>query len=470
MTRPDTVAVARASRAAYTDPAAARASLRELARALGWGAGADDETPFARLVPAGARVVVKPNWVLHDNRGPWGIEPLVTHSMLIRTVVEELLGTAAARVTVGDAPLQECDFERLVEVNGIAPWARELAAREPRFRGPLDYRRTKSTEVDGVRMEREGLVPLDRFVLFDLGGDSLLEPIAGDGRFRVTVYPPDELAKTHARGRHQYLVARDIIEADVVVNMPKLKTHKKAGVTCALKNLIGINGNKEFLPHHRLGGSGSGGDCYPGADPVKQALEFVFDRANSTRSHTARRAWHLGKRALDRVLHERGDEVGVEGAWSGNDTIWRTCLDLNRVLLYGRVDGTLAPTPQRRVVHVVDAIVAGQGDGPLNAEPLDLGLLLAGSSAAAVDHVGSRLLGYDPALIPIVSHAFDHFSWPLVDFPASDVQVIGALGSGRADELVHAAEGELHYPPGWRDAVAPNEKTKNTRGPSLRET
>lgn len=468
MSREDIVAIARAPHAAYTDPAAARGPLRELARGLGWGAVTEDESPFARLIPAGARVVVKPNWVLHDNRGPWGIEPLVTHSMLIRTVVEELLATAAAQVTVGDAPLQECDFERLIEVNGILPWARALSAREPRFRGPLDYRRTKSTEVDGVRMEREELVPLDRFVLFDLGSDSLLEPIAGDGRFRVTVYPPDELAKTHTRGRHQYLVARDIIEADVVVNMPKLKTHKKAGVTCALKNLIGINGNKEFLPHHRLGGSESGGDCYPGADPVKQALEFVFDRANSTRSHTARRAWHLGKRALDRVLHERGDEVGVEGAWSGNDTIWRTCLDLNRILLYGRADGTLSDTPQRRVVHIVDAIIAGQGDGPLNAEPLELGLLLAGSSAAAVDHVGTRLLGYDPSRIPIVSHAFDDFTWPLVDFPASDVKVIGALGSGRADALVHRTEGEVHYPPGWRDAV--REEDEKTRSPLSERT
>ena len=30
----------------------------------------------------------------------------------------------------------------------------------------------------------------------------------------------------------------------LVVNVPKLKVHKKAGITCCLKNLIGINGNK----------------------------------------------------------------------------------------------------------------------------------------------------------------------------------------------------------------------------------
>ena len=56
------------------------------------------------------------------------------------------------------------------------------------------------------------------------------------------------------RGRHRYLVARELIEADVVFNVPKLKTHKKAGVTGALKNLVGINGHKAYLPHHRKGG------------------------------------------------------------------------------------------------------------------------------------------------------------------------------------------------------------------------
>ncbi|MEO7962595.1 MAG: DUF362 domain-containing protein [Gemmatimonadaceae bacterium] len=447
------VAVARASRTAYESPNAARESVRDLARMLGWGA-ANDASAFSALIPDGAKVVVKPNWVLHANRGSWGIDPLITHPYLIRAVVDELLATRAGEVTLGDAPIQECDFDALVRHGDLGEWGAATRARDARFRGPLDYRRTKSAEVDGIRVASEGLVSLDRFVLFDLGSESLLEPISDGKRFRVTVYPPEQMARTHAPGRHQYLVARDVMEADVVVNMPKLKTHKKAGVTCALKNLIGINGNKEYLPHHRLGGSEAGGDCYPGADKVKEALEFVFDRANSTQSHTARRAWYLGKRALERVLHDRGDQLGVEGAWSGNDTIWRTCLDLNRILLYGRADGTMATTPQRRVVQVVDAIVAGQGDGPLRPEPLELGLLLAGGNAASVDHVSARLLGYDPTRIPIAHHAFTRFRWPLTDFDASDVRVVGALGSGSADTLVRATGAVQHYPAGWRDAVA----------------
>ena len=73
-------------------------------------------------------------------------------------------------------------------------------------------------------------------MLFDLGEESLLEPISEtQGAFRVTCYDPRRMIRTHTLGRHRYLVAKEIIEADVVINLPKLKTHKKAGVTCALK-------------------------------------------------------------------------------------------------------------------------------------------------------------------------------------------------------------------------------------------
>lgn len=453
MTEPRRVAVTRLASPRYDDAAMGEA-VREVASLLGWSGA----SPFGALVPAGGRVLVKPNLVLDRNQGPWGIEPLITHTALIRTVVDGLLAAGAGEVVVGDAPLQACNFDRLLDVSGLGAWAEQRRAADPRFKGVRDYRRTKAQFDKGLRVEREGLLPVDRFVLFDLATDSLLEPISSDGQFRVTQYPPAELARTHAPGRHQYLVARDIIEADLVVNLPKLKTHKKAGITCALKNLIGINGNKEFLPHHRLGGSASGGDCYPGDDAVKRALEFAYDQANSTRSISARRVLGVASRALHKVLHLKGDEMGVEGSWSGNDTIWRTCLDLNRILLHGRTDGTLADSRQRRVVHVVDAVIAGHGDGPLNAEPLPMGLVLGGENAAAVDLVGAMLLGYDPSRIPIVSHAFERFRWPLTDFAAEEVRVTGSLGDGSARELVepeiHAVE--MHYPVGWRDAVVPS--------------
>jgi hypothetical protein len=320
---------------------------------------------------------------------------------------------------------------------------------------------------NGVREAVEDQVALDHFILFDLGSDSLLEPVTdGRGSFRVTQYDPAQMVRTHGPGRHQYLVAREVIESDVIINLPKLKTHKKAGLTCALKNLIGINGNKEYLPHHRLGGSTTGGDCYPGASSVKRALEFAYDRLNGSSSDTERRAWAAGTKMLARVSRMTGDRLGVEGSWSGNDTIWRTCLDLNRILLYGCCDGTLADAPQRVVLNVVDAIVAGQGDGPLAPEPFELGLLIAGSSSAAVDWVASQLLGYDPQRIPIAREAFSRFRWPLTDFAQSAVQAVGDLDTGLAGLVPVARHGRrpISYPVGWLGAIA--EPTDRPRSPS----
>jgi uncharacterized protein (DUF362 family) len=430
-------------------------ALENIGKSLGW---ADERGPFGRIVPAGAKVLIKPNLVAHENQGPWGVEPLVTHASLIRAATSSALCAGASEVLVGDAPVQGCDFPALLQVTGLGEWARTLMRSDSRFKGIRDFRRTTCVLVAGVRVSNEELQSEDRFVLFDLGRDSLLEPVT-DSRdsFRVTCYDPRLLAKTHAPGRHRYLVARDVIDADVVINLPKLKTHKKAGITCALKNLIGINGNKEYLPHHRIGGSTSGGDCYPGGSLVKTALEHAWDQQNMAASFAAGRVWHGVATQLDRLARLQGDRCGVEGSWSGNDTIWRTCLDLNRILLYGRADATLAQVLQRRVVHVVDAIVAGQGDGPLAPQPLPLGLVFGGNSAAAVDWVGARLLGYDPSRIPIVRHTFDHYPWPLTSFTAEEINLVGEWGSRIAKAVLQPEAGPIvqtTYPAGWSDAIA----------------
>ena len=428
-------------------------AIERLASDLDWAG--DGSGPFGKIIPRGTRVLIKPNFVLDHNQGSGGMEPMVTHQSVVRAVVNAALKAQPAEVVVGDAPIQTCDFSALLDVTGLGAWAEQLQSSDLRFKGIKDFRRTTARYVNGVRIAQEDILPEDQFVLFDLGAESLLEPITREkDDFRVTCYDPRLMAKTHSRGLHRYLVAKDVVDADVVINLPKLKTHKKAGITCALKNLIGINGNKEYLPHHRLGGTNLGGDCYPGNSRVKRALEYASDQQNLSDSGTIGRVWSGVATQLTRVLNVMGDNLGIEGSWSGNDTIWRTGLDLNRILLYGNVDGSMSSTPRRRVVHLADGIVAGQGDGPLSPQPLNLGLLFAGNNAANVDWFGARLLAYDPELLPIVREAFGSFRWPISNSRPDDAMLLGDWGVGKINDVAIKEKLSVVHPFGWRDAAA----------------
>jgi|HubBroStandDraft_1064217.scaffolds.fasta_scaffold00117_35 uncharacterized protein (DUF362 family) len=432
-------------------------ALRRLADTMEWSSNNNHDArgPFGNVIPPGARVLIKPNLVLHQNEGPGGMDCLVTHFSLIRAATEAALQTDAAEVLVGDAPIQGCNFDALVETTGLRAWAQAQMARDPRFKGVRDFRRTLGVLVHGVRVAAEDVQPEDRFTLFDLGRQSLLEPISEAGnRFRVAWYDPRLMAKTHHPGVHQYLVAKEVVEADIIINLPKLKTHRKAGITCALKNLIGINGNKEYLPHHRVGGSQSGGDCYPGNGVVKRTLEYLSDRQNLTSSYATGMMWRLLFAVFARTSRAQGDRTGTDGSWSGNDTIWRTCLDLNRILLYGKTDATISDEIQRRVIHIADAVVAGQANGPLAPDPLDMGLMLGANNAAAMDWVGAHLLAYTPEKISLVRHAFDQFRWPIANFPSSDVSVTGDLGEGSPAQVLQPIRQPVVHPVGWLDASA----------------
>jgi len=197
------------------------------------------------------------------------------------------------------------------------------------------------------------------------------------------------------------------------VNVPKLKAHKKAGITCCLKNLIGINGNKEYLPHHRKGGAdGGAGDNYEHAHWQMALGEALLDGANRIRGFP--RLYRFCERVvwwLMAVAAKNDPSVQIDGSWHGNDTIWRTCLDLNRALLYADTSGRMQGAPQREEISIVDAVVAGQGEGPLAPDPLATGAVFAVRNPVVGDFLGARLLGFDPARIPLLQHAGDDMRW-----------------------------------------------------------
>jgi uncharacterized protein (DUF362 family) len=413
------------------------ALVRGALRDLGLDAarfGTPQWNPLGDLVKPGGSIVVKPNWVLDRNEGEGGMDCMISHPCVLRAVLEYVCLAKPARVVLGDAPLQGCDFERLLDFGGLRAVVADVQSRGL----PLevkDFRRTVMREEGELKQVAEELRPESDYVLVDLGIDSLLEPISGDWKkFRVTVYDPRKMRAHHRPGRHRFLVAREILEADLVVNVPKLKAHKKAGITCCLKNLIGINGNKEYLPHHRKGAADAGaGDNYAHRHWQMTLGETLLDGANRLRGFPRfyrfceRVVWWLMAQAA-----RRDSSVQLEGSWHGNDTIWRTCLDLNRALLYAGADGRMGDTVQREEISIVDAVVAGQGEGPLAPDPLATGAVFAVRNPAIGDFLGAHLLGFNPAKIPLLQHVCDDMRWRLCETPPAFPVVAPPVPPARA--------------------------------------
>lgn len=405
--------------------------------------------PFAGIIKPGSSVLVKPNWVLHENFSGQGNDCLVTHPNFILAVLKEVFRCAPGRVVVGDAPVQGCQFDRLVtpqwrkEVERIATCPVEI----------LDFRRTILKPGGLSEGQVEEARSKDDYVLFDLGADSLLEPVSYEGsRFRITCYNPDILAERHRKGRHQYLLCKEPFANDVIINLPKLKTHKKAGMTGALKNLVGINGNKEYLPHHRVGSPLEKGDCYRSFAPLKRMAEKCLDEANRNIGTDFCSMWMSRYGKVMKMQSALGDSE-IEGGWYGNDTVWRMTLDLNRIALYGTSDGTMSDRQMRRIFTLGDGLIAGQGEGPLAPEPIGLGVCTFATSSAFADLVHASLMGFDYNKIPVIREAFGTFRYPLVSEAPQRCRVT-FNGEVHAPEEVSAMAGRCFAPPkGWRGHV-----------------
>jgi uncharacterized protein (DUF362 family) len=412
--------------------------------------GSPDWNPLGTIIHEGAKVVLKPNWVHHHNFSSHGIDCLVTHTCVIEAILYYIAKAHPECIVIGDGPVQGCNFAALMAACHVPEMIERFTAHKVNV-SVKDFRRTIQPNASLGGRAQEDCRPMDEFVLYDLGPDSALEAITTpNSEFRVTMYNPDVLQRSHRPGKHQYLIARDVIKADVVLNVPKLKTHKKACITGALKNVVGINGHKEYLPHHRKGGSQSGGDCYTGQFRLKSLVEDLLDATNRAQNSVARHMLANAVRAGMAFGKVVGADNNYEGSWHGNDTVWRMSLDLQRVLHYGRADGTLADHVQRTVLTVTDAIIAGQGDGPLAPTPSKLGIMTLGVNTAAVEWVHALLMGLDPQRIPLTREAFVPHRYPLTHFSPNDIS-IRVDGQPVAASKIFAQHGyAFRAPSGWQ--------------------
>ena len=304
-----------------------------------WEMGYDEKNfgtsvwnPLGKFIKRGDHVLIKPNMVLHENHiKENGIECLVTSPSLVRAVVDYCLialqGTG--EITVADAPVQSCDFERLLNNSGY------IKIKSFYDRQGIDIGIEDLREYDGI-CDRGIEVSMDLCSKFAELPKERLEAL------RVTNYNPDEMGRYHNESKNSYYIARKVLDADVIINIPKPKTHRKAGVTISLKNVIGINANKAWLPHHSVETINYQGDAYRGRNIFKRWSNELLDDLNRKEHKAfAEKILNFGILNLNRLGKVFHKDAFFEGSWYGNDTLWRTIVDINCLVRYADSEGKL---------------------------------------------------------------------------------------------------------------------------------
>lgn len=429
------------------DEASIQAALASIFLSL----GLDTNNPFGKYIQKGNTVLIKPNWVRDINPLGHNIDSLITHSTLIKVLLEYIaVGLEGyGRIVIGDAPLQNCNFDKLLEKTHIMDAVTNFKSRNPNIEVEVeDWRLTTLNRSKESPSQTTKNYDLDKYELVDLGKDSFLEDISEKAdRFRVTKYKPSLLRLHHGKGKHEYLVTKRIFEADFIINLPKFKTHIKAGITGALKNLVGINGHKEFLPHHIKGSSEEGGDNYRNKNYIRAKYEDMYDYVweNFNNFPAWKKKFYLRLlRTLEVASFTFGKEAITAGSWYGNDTIWRTTLDLNHTLYF--------KGKSKKVLNIVDGVIAGEGKGPLEPQPKNIGMIIAGEHPGLVDACIAQMIGYDASKIKTIKNTLDHSASKFRVTNWMNSEVIIFEKDGRNNTTIQSLPNlKLKKPPYWEN-------------------
>jgi len=432
--------------ATSAEPNAAYAAVREAFSLLGLDAprfGTAAWNPLGDLLQPGHRVVLKPNFVRHFADPGGDLEALVTHGSVIRAVADYAFLALQGRgeVVVADAPNNDGDFAtiaRMVHLLEIVAFYKDHGLRLE----PVDIHREWVVKTEGI-ISHVYHVPGDPrgYRVVNLAQDSEFARIPwAYGRLRGADYDMDATTLHHNERVNEYLISGSVMDADLIINLPKFKTHKKAGVTMSLKNLVGINGDKNWLPHHREGVPVEGGDQYADSDGkrrLEQRLVAQFKRTLARADVPANVATVSLKRLGRRVFGDTNGGTIRSGNWHGNDTTWRMVLDLNRAALYADAAGDLHTTPQRHYLTVLDGIVGGDRNGPMQPRRREVGLVAASLNPVALDVAGARLMGFDWRKLAQLTEACRDHPYPLARFSGDDVEVLSneTAWRGRVGEL-----------------------------------
>lgn len=385
--------------------------------------------PISAAVSPGDHVVVKPNFVKEShlqNSDQW--EQIITNGELIRIVGLEVIKAlqGKGKLTITDAPQTDSDWEEIIKRVELPSIVEELQSKTSATIEYFDMREERWVFKEGITVRRKKLSgdPLG-YSEIDLGTDSLFADKVNKNYYGAD-YDDSVTKHYHNEDHNIYVISNTVLDADVFINLPKWKTHKLAGMTCCLKNLVGACVIKNSIPHHTLGIPKDNADQFANDSNEAQTegkLKHLAAKFLKYKNPLINYPFIIVKKIVGKRFGGFDTETVRNGSWYGNDTIWRATLDLNRILLYADKKGVMHDEMQRKYLAFVDGIVAGEGNGPISADAKYTGVVFSGKNPVAIDAAAAKLMGFDYRKIPTISHGFEKMRWPLILDSYDDIYV-----------------------------------------------
>jgi uncharacterized protein (DUF362 family) len=419
--------------------------------------------PLGFLISEGDFVLIKPNWIKESHLyKPHEWDYVITHPSIIKEVVRYTIKAlhGKGKIYIGDSPQTDSSFYTLYNNCGLADLEKEVHVLMDIHKDLdiriLDLREEEWKTKSGVVVKKKKLLgdPLG-YVVFDLGEQSEFIRHKGVGSYYGAAYDMEETNSMHNGIVNKYRVCGSVPSADVIINIPKLKTHKKAGITASLKNMVGINGAKNWLPHFTNGTPENNGDQFPKSKRKSEIEAILLKNIKKIISYANFLSilFVYLKKIGDQIFGTT-EQVVRSGNWYGNDTIWRTILDLNKILFYGTKDGTFSSKP-RRYLTIIDGIYGGQGNGPMAPDKVESGILIMSPNPVTCDCTAAKLMGFDYKKIPSLSNAFKITKMLIVDFQHKDIMVQSNNANWNMKLESIDSKNCFHFEPhfGWKEHI-----------------
>ncbi len=213
---------------------------------------------ISKFIKPGQRVMIKPNLVVAKkvNQG------VTTDPQVVKALIKIIKEGGVSDILIGDSSSVGINTQRVMEKTGMLEVAREM-------------------NVETVCFEQASFKKIN----------------FPQGKFLTSMLLPDS-----------------VLNADVIINVPKAKTHYLDSITCCVKNWVSLIPQGQRLKYHK--------------NELSQVVADILNQIHPTLS-------------------------------------------------------------------VVDALIVGEGEGPISNTPRFLGCILAGKDPVATDVVTGELLGFD---------------------------------------------------------------------------